>query len=253
MPFRVGWLVSELPGSTSPCQTKMGFLVDVATPRLLHGCRGFKLRISGLHSTHSYPLHSLPSPALLILLIYFPHYSSAPLKQLVQFLTLPRMKDQSSCQESILLQRNKQQLQICIRLELFWNCSKFLTLTFNFPIYLSQALLLVLFHFTTAWLLLSSSLTEERQGTKDQDKGPGSLEHLHLNWQACVTPVLTPTQVLREKALGADETHVPKNQEQELGCLHLLLGPALLHVHGQRAHASLFPRKPSHLTGSVCF
>lgn len=100
---------------------------------------------------------------------------------------------------------------------------------------------------------MSSSLTEERQGTKDQDQGPDSLEYLYPKWQACVTPVLTPTQVLREQALGADETHVPKNQERELGRLHLLSGPELLHVHGQSPHASLFPRKPSQLTGSACF
>lgn len=85
----VGWLVSELPGSTSLCQTKMGFLVDVATPRLLHGCRGFKLRISCLHSTHSYPLHPCClALALLLLLIYFPQYSSAPPKQRVHCLSL---------------------------------------------------------------------------------------------------------------------------------------------------------------------
>lgn len=91
----VGWLVSELPGSTSLCQTKMGFLVDVATPRLLHGCWGFKLRISCLHSTHSYPLHPC-CLALALLLLFTNLLSSVQLcsSQTMSSLslTLPRTK-----------------------------------------------------------------------------------------------------------------------------------------------------------------
>lgn len=164
------------------------------------------------------------------------------------FLTVSRMKDQSSCQESALLQNtiegisrkinNNYRFKICIRFESFWNCWKFFTLTFNFCIHLvtdSADNVTNTLHGTHCFVHFHTPLEyshhlhqSENTGHQQPDKltkRPDSPDPTHIKTGKHVSPpTFAPTHGSGNERLRTDQTHVPKSQEWQSGCRHLPSG-----------------------------